>query len=537
MSTWYQSLHKSKWKLVFGLILVATFLTRLFSYLYTYLIATDAEYFLWMAQDFASGSYTDAIINPRAYHPLYPFLISLGTFGTQAFAASAFWVSMVLSTLAVIPFFYLVKDVFDVRVALFTSLLYALSPRLLQLGGDTMNDSSFHLFFLCAVTFFWYGFRKQKPWLGIFAGVFATCAYLTRVEGIFLLVGLCFFSFSAWLFMRRAEGFRLSKLISLLVIFIAAHLVSSLPYIHQIKKFSGRWHFTMKSSMPGTVSPYYITPEKYGWSNLTDETPIAPPAKPSRIERIKNESGVFLGSVRVFFKYSIRGGDYAHLPVVFFGSLFFIYELKKKRIEAQKMGAYLFLIWVAMFWGAIFVTLYRGRNDTDVRYYLTSWIFLFPWGGYFLDRLTLLSFRLKSKALGNFIPITCVLILIGGSIVPLIRPKREDQVLMIEAGRMIQDLHGKAEMPRLLVTREKFAFYAGSRSYEAIRGSYEQILNIAKLKKTEYIVGYKRDFLNLDPSWIEKIEPEKLTLLKIENSDPEEVYDVLVYRVQDVVWN
>jgi hypothetical protein len=190
--------------------------------------------------------------------------------------------------------------------------------------------------------------------------------------------------------------------------------------------------------------------------------------------------------------------------------------------------------WTGIFWSGIYFSLLYGRNDSDVRYYLPGWLFLLPWGAVGLYWV-LERFAQSKRSWVKYAGISTVTVaLISIALLKLGGPIRYKQSLLPEAGMRIQALSAEYGSPSLMVTREKFAYYAGTRAYDTIRGSYERVIEVARADSVPYLMGFRKDFVRADPKWFDKVSSDSLTAIEPVNPDPERISDILIYRVNGV---
>jgi len=158
------------------------------------LVGTDSPAFLLSAVEIESGDWATGL--KTGIHPGYPLAISLfgmifGGHETGAYAASVFF-----SSLAMVPFYALVRDMADRRVAIVAGLFFACLPYHALEHADIMTEGLFHFLFVTSVTLSWYGAtRENAAWCAL-AGFTGGLAYLTRAEGVYTgvaLPGIAFF--------------------------------------------------------------------------------------------------------------------------------------------------------------------------------------------------------------------------------------------------------------------------------------------------------------------------------------------------------
>ena len=94
--------------------------------------------------------------------------------------------SIVLSTITIIPAFFIFRKFVNIRWALFGSVLLIIEPRLLMMSLEGINYSLFIFIFVLAIALF---LKKTNISLFLSFGCIA-CATLVRYEGLLLLIPL-----------------------------------------------------------------------------------------------------------------------------------------------------------------------------------------------------------------------------------------------------------------------------------------------------------------------------------------------------------
>ncbi len=90
--------------------------------------------------------------------------------------------------LAVVPLYFWCRDAFDRRVALIAAWIHALHPMLIRYSAPVMRDGLFWFCMLAAIQLGWSALNGRGKWRFLLAGLFATCATITRTEGLVLFV-------------------------------------------------------------------------------------------------------------------------------------------------------------------------------------------------------------------------------------------------------------------------------------------------------------------------------------------------------------
>jgi len=218
-------------------------------YKWTYVIATDGTgFYLKPAQYFASGQWMDGL--GIGYHPLYPILVASFSKVLGDFELSGQMVSVLFGTLTVIPIYYLARGAFGGWTAFISSLFLAILPHHVALSADFLSDPTYTFFFIAAVWLGWEALRRDD-WKTIFlAGLATGLAYLTRAEGIGVLLIL-----GPWLLFRgihfRTWDYRRNGFACFILLF--SFLLVASPYILYLRSYTGTWTISRKPAVDRVV--------------------------------------------------------------------------------------------------------------------------------------------------------------------------------------------------------------------------------------------------------------------------------------------
>jgi hypothetical protein len=124
--------------------------------------------------------------------------------------------SIILSTITIIPAFFIFRRFVDIRLALFGSFLLAVEPRLLLISLEGINYSLFFFLFVLTIALF---LKKTDNSLFLsFACI--SCAALVRYEGLLLLIPLSIMYFLK--FKDRRSIVRFLGMIFVLIIILVS---------------------------------------------------------------------------------------------------------------------------------------------------------------------------------------------------------------------------------------------------------------------------------------------------------------------------
>lgn len=217
---------------------------RLASSLLVSVMAPDGVRFLSIARRFAAGDFQGALAND--YHPLYPLLVALFRPFTGGFESSAFAVSILFSTLTIPLVFFIVRALFGRRPAFVAAAVFALLPPFVRPGADTLSEGVFLFFIALALHLGLRGYRRASRGEPIGAGLCAAAAYLTRPEGLGVL--LAFGVFTAVGMVAGLEGRRRIGVAATGLLVLLGFLLPGAPYLAKIRAETGNWDLSMKKS-------------------------------------------------------------------------------------------------------------------------------------------------------------------------------------------------------------------------------------------------------------------------------------------------
>jgi len=225
---------------ILWILLGITFGLRLYAVLMAKGISYDGAAYGFIARDFLRHDFAGGLSS--ALHPFYPFLIYLVSPGPQHVEIAGRFISLFFGTLALIPVFYLVKEVAGQKEAVLSGLFYSFHPYLVTYSGMLLSEATYWGLFTLSAYFFWTGLKRRKVLRSIASGFFLALAYLTRPEGMGYL-----FIFVMWLFFYgglKAGWFRKILLFGGVIL---PFLMFSILYIIHIHQETGQWFISKKA--------------------------------------------------------------------------------------------------------------------------------------------------------------------------------------------------------------------------------------------------------------------------------------------------
>lgn len=183
--------RKNKNCLLLSGIVLLSFLIHFFSSIHWGGLYPDGMHYVSLGKNIielgkyqSDGSHFPDIIQP----PLYPLLISLAYLFLKDPLISGFLVSSLFKALATIPLFLIAGRVFNKTIAIIASSLFTGYPLLFSCTISIASDSTYCFFFLLVIFLIFNSFHKTSYRTAIIIGGLIGLAYITRVEGLLLLI-------------------------------------------------------------------------------------------------------------------------------------------------------------------------------------------------------------------------------------------------------------------------------------------------------------------------------------------------------------
>ena len=227
-------------KQILLLLLGITFGLRLYAVLMAKGMAYDSVSYGFMARDFLKGNFIKGL--SPAFHPFYPFLISLVSFDPSNVEIAGRFISLFFGTLTLIPVFYLTKEVVGQKAAVFSGLFYSCHPYLATYSGMLLSEATYWGLLMLSIYYFWKGLRNGKIFKIMISGLFLGLAYLTRPEGI-----VYFSIFLIWVVIYGGVKKGWFKKLALIGALILPLFILTIPYLIHIHRETGQWFISKKA--------------------------------------------------------------------------------------------------------------------------------------------------------------------------------------------------------------------------------------------------------------------------------------------------
>ena len=173
------------------LVLLATLVVRVYLFVYTPVIASDATLYISQAQLMAQGAWRQAVA--VEFEPLFPFFIFLFHNVLPDWELAGKFASLTFGVLAVVPFFLISRDMFGPRIAFGAGVLFALHPYLARNSVDALTECAYLFFFLISLWFALRALNDSGVGWHFLSAVAILLTWLTRTEGIWLFPAVLLF--------------------------------------------------------------------------------------------------------------------------------------------------------------------------------------------------------------------------------------------------------------------------------------------------------------------------------------------------------
>lgn len=489
-----------------SLILVVAFIVRLYTAFNTPVIGKDSILYMQNAIHISSGELVKGL---EGYPPVYSILIAIfyRLIGHVEYAGQA--VSVLMGTLALLPFYGLTKEIFGRQIALWGSIFFAFQPFLIQHSGEVTSESTYIFFFVSALYMAWKALKHEDLIYFLFFGFLAVFAYLTRPEGIGLFIGfIVWLPIHFWLHRKKPS---LPFFGRTLCVFLPFLFLGTL-YLYQVRQITGEWRINAKRNMivdSGLKSA--INAESPPISSSNQAAPHSEEGLSQKVPAMPYHGYVepknhleFIGRYfKTFFLLILKFTGILH-QLLF---SFVIYLLIKKRFFSYHLAGELFLAIFSLLYLMAMALLY-----VDGRHLLQLVPLFLPWAAAgFLElsrrfeslgrsfKLRNLQLRLSSQALLMILTI-CILL-----------PKtttghRIDKLPIKDAGTWIRSQ--KISSPSILSTDSRVAYYAQGRHIQLADPG--ELVSFILESKPDFIVIVKDELTNIPADAFRSLQPLSL---------------------------
>ena len=211
------------------LLVVSAFIIR-YVFANAQIIASDGILYIEVAKDVLAGNFQR--ISGYGFLNLYSFLIALFQMIFHNWELSGKMVSIVFGSLTIIPLFFFIKGIFNVKVAIVSTLLYVVHPRFVEYASDVLREPTYWFFSVFAIWLAWVSISRRKYFVLVFSSLSTGLAMFTRSEGI--LICTVIILWIAWFLIKESK--RRKEILVYMAIYVFSLPLLMVPFLFVLKE-------------------------------------------------------------------------------------------------------------------------------------------------------------------------------------------------------------------------------------------------------------------------------------------------------------
>ncbi|MCR4290433.1 MAG: glycosyltransferase family 39 protein [Candidatus Scalindua sp.] len=550
------------------LLLIISLSVRIYLSFFTYVIQNDSVAFMQNAKFFADGDFLSGL--GHDYHPLYSLIMAVVYKVIPNMELSGTIVSLFFSTLTVIVFYLIGKSVFDRKISFVSAIILAFHPYAVRFSADIISESTYFFFFISALGLGYFAITNRKLLLFALTGICSALAYLTRPEGIGIIIVVAF-----WCALKDCVEIKVlwkEKLVSILIL-VVSFLVFSTPYLVFIKKETGSWSLTKKKNVSdlaglgkvlATLKSDRLVKEDSG--KRMEVTNLAEPGKVLDAlgnDRLVKESSdkkksywrdiiKQMTSGKSNFKIHLNGilhviKKYVSTFHPFLLIFLIIGVINWTRVDKKRFFG-IYVTSIILFYLIILYRLnltYLGHGDNIYQYpsrrHLMPLVIpavffvglgVYAAGAWIHEKFHNCHFIVGFKELlkSTWIVQLIVLIIVVSVLLPkTLKPQRFDKHGIKVVGQWIKT-NSRNPSPVILSDSSRNAYYAGGEHAQMY--GINDALGEAQARKADYIIIMQRDYEVMEKELLQYIKDKKITLAyKYSEKNSLNKHSVFLYEV------
>jgi hypothetical protein len=499
---------------------ICAFFIRSYLVVVSSVITPDGILYIKSAQLFEIGEWNK--VSDLFFINLYPFFILLFHKIIPDWEIAGRMVSVIMGSLTAIPFFLMIKGMFDVRTAMVSSLFYIINPRLADYSADVLREPTFWFFSVTALWLAWEGIsRVSLIWI-IFSSFSTGLAIFTRIEGVSVFVLIILWII--WHFWKIKPNTK--KLFLFLFVFVFTIPVLLSPFLLILKYKLGRWEFSHAMiKIPALLM------------NVNADALEMPP---NLIQTMPLKLSIFLELAKSH-KYVIFFSDIL-LKLVKSANIVFIFFAIIGVIRKRKLNDYKNEVLVAIWFGVFFIIAFAYITKVyyfSTRHGLLMGIPVLIWAGIgFFEIKEWIYLWFKRTRHPGFLVKNVTTILIIAILIAImpktLSPGGYDKIEMKKAGTYFKNMGYKGIIFTGEPGLQRIAFYADSEfSPLPVVETTEELMKFMRENKTELLIFDKNTSNSIYKNIQSKIDDSVFEQVSLPEFEKYREYKILAYRLKN----
>jgi 4-amino-4-deoxy-L-arabinose transferase-like glycosyltransferase len=219
-----------------SILFLVTFFLRLLLAKYQ-VIVNDGTFYIRIARSYFYGGVNETTISQ--FFNLYPLLIAAAYKIAGNWETAGKMVSVFFGSFAVVPLYFLVRNMVNAKVGFMCCLLYAIHPHFVDLSTNVLREGTCWFFAFSALYLAWMGLNEKGWFYIVLSSAAAALAIFTRLDGIIIFIVII-----AWIVWQNIFRIKnLKKGLCLLIIFLFALPLFFTPLLLVTKEKAGRLEY------------------------------------------------------------------------------------------------------------------------------------------------------------------------------------------------------------------------------------------------------------------------------------------------------
>jgi len=501
---------------------ISALVVRLYGVITAHIITPDGVSYIENARLIASGNFSK--ISESSFFNLFPFIIVLFQKAFHDWETAGRFVSVVFGSLAVIPFFLLIRLLINSRIAAMASLFYIISPRLVEYSTDVLREPVFWCFSIFSLYFAWRGIAYRKLFLLMLSALFVVLASFTRLDGVALILVILL-----WIVWHYFDGkIQLKGMFAMIFVFIISFPLIASPFLFALKSNIGKWEFGLiGEKLPRLILTHDVEQDLELKQEVINITPYRFRTFYDMAERHKYEI-YFLEAIYKFAK---------SLHLVFF-ILFLFGVIKRKHIPFNK-GEIPILIWMLVFFLSIYVYMVKTCY-LSTRHGLLISIPALLWAsiGFFELKEKILRVADKKtkgiKVISRYTSLILFVLILSIVLPNTLSPSGKDKIELKRAGMYLKGLGYSTAIFAGEHSLYRVAFYAGAEFITIpAMSDYRTFEQFIRENKADFIMVDERTVNASMPGLIERLDRRKFKKVFLPQFEQFKEYSIAIYKIQD----